>query len=35
MKNYVPVLKKTRLFAGVAEDDLAAMLSCLKAGKGN
>lgn len=32
MKNYVPVLKKTRLFAGVAEDDLAAMLSCLKAG---
>lgn len=35
MKNYVPVLKKTRLFAGVAEDDLAAMLSCLKAGTGS
>ena len=35
MKNYVPVLKKTRLFAGVAEDDLAAMLSCLKAGPGS
>ena len=35
MKKYVPVLKKTRLFAGVAEEDLAAMLSCLKATTGS
>ena len=31
MKKYIPVLKRTQLFAGVGEDDIAAMLSCLKA----
>lgn len=31
MKKYIPVLKRTRLFAGVGEDDIAAMLSCLQA----
>lgn len=35
MKKYIPVLKRTRLFSGVAEEDLAAMLSCLKAGTGS
>ena len=31
MKEYIPVLKRTKLFAGVGEDDIAAMLSCLGA----
>ena len=31
MKNYIPVLKRTKLFAGVAEEELGAMLSCLDA----
>ncbi len=31
MKNYVPVLKRTRLFSGVSEDEIRAMLNCLKA----
>ena len=31
MKKYIPVLKRTQLFAGVGEDDIAAMLSCLQA----
>ncbi|MBQ7568307.1 Crp/Fnr family transcriptional regulator [bacterium] len=31
MKKFVPVLKKTKLFAGVGEDEIAAMLSCLGA----
>lgn len=35
MKKYVPALKRTRLFAGVNEEDIAAMLSCLKAGTGS
>ena len=29
MKKYIPVLKRTRLFSGVSEDGIAAMLSCL------
>ena len=31
MKKYVPILRKTKLFAGVAEDEIDAMLSCLDA----
>ncbi len=31
MKEYVPVLKRTKLFAGVGEDEIATMLSCLGA----
>lgn len=31
MKQYIPVLKRTRLFAGVGEEDIAAMLTCLGA----
>ena len=31
MKEYIPVLKRTKLFAGVGEDDITAMLSCLGA----
>ena len=31
MKEYVPVLKRTKLFAGVGEDEITAMLSCLGA----
>lgn len=31
MKQYIPVLKHTRLFAGVGEDEIAGMLSCLNA----
>ncbi len=31
MKKYIPILKKTQLFAGVSEDEIAAMLSCLDA----
>ena len=31
MKEFVPVLKRTKLFSGVGEDDIAAMLSCLGA----
>lgn len=31
MKKYVPVLKRTKLFAGVGDDEIAAMLSCLGA----
>ena len=31
MKQYLPVLKRSQLFAGVGEDELAAMLSCLDA----
>ncbi len=32
MKKYIPILKKTRLFAGVSDDEIVAMLSCLDAG---
>ena len=31
MKEFIPVLKRTKLFAGVGEDDITAMLSCLGA----
>ena len=31
MRQYIPVLKKTRLFAGVSEAELASMLTCLDA----
>ena len=31
MEQYLPVLEKTRLFAGVDEDEIGAMLGCLGA----
>ena len=31
MKKYIPVLKKTKLFAGIANDEIASMLLCLDA----
>ena len=31
MKNYIPILKRTRLFAGVLDEEILAMLSCLDA----
>lgn len=31
MKNYISVLKRTRLFAGVDEEEITAMLECLQA----
>ena len=31
MKEYIPVLKQTQLFAGVGEDEIDAMLGCLQA----
>ena len=31
MKKYIPVLKRTKLFAGVADEEIGAMLSCLDA----
>ena len=31
MKKYVPVLKRTQLFAGIGEDEISIMLSCLGA----
>ena len=31
MKKYIPILKKTKLFAGVADEEIGAMLSCLDA----
>ena len=31
MKEFVPVLKRTKLFSGVGEDEITAMLSCLGA----
>ncbi len=31
MKKYLPVLKRTKLFAGVGEEELPAMLNCLGA----
>lgn len=31
MKKYIPILKKTKLFAGVEENEIEAMLSCLDA----
>ena len=29
MKKYIPILKRTRLFAGVSEEEIGSMLSCL------
>ena len=31
MKKYIPILKRTKLFAGVSEEEIGAMLSCLDA----
>lgn len=31
MKKYIPILKRTNLFAGVCEEDIYSMLSCLQA----
>lgn len=31
MKEFVPVLKRTKLFSGVGDDDISTMLSCLGA----
>ena len=31
MKKYIPILKRTQMFAGVSDDEIAAMLSCLGA----
>ena len=31
MKKYLPVLKRTRMFAGVGEEEITAMLGCLQA----
>jgi len=31
MKRYIPVLKRTKLFSGVAEEEIEAMLGCLDA----
>lgn len=31
MKKYIPVLKKTKMFAGVSGEEIASMLSCLGA----
>ena len=33
MENYLHVLQKTKLFAGIGEDELGAMLGCLGAGQ--
>ena len=33
MKKYIPVLKRTKLFSGVVEEDIASLLSCLGARK--
>lgn len=29
MKKFIPILKKTKLFAGIGEDEIGSMLSCL------
>ena len=31
MKEYISILKRTQLFAGVVEEEISAMLSCLGA----
>ncbi|MBR5841268.1 MAG: cyclic nucleotide-binding domain-containing protein, partial [Bacteroidaceae bacterium] len=31
MKKFIPILKRTKLFAGVADNEIDAMLSCLDA----
>ena len=30
MKKYIPILKRTQLFAGVGDDEMEAMLACLE-----
>jgi len=35
MKEYIPILVKTKLFAGVSEVEISAMLSCLQAKRQN
>ena len=32
MKEYIPVLRKTKLFAGLSDEDISAILDCLGAG---
>ena len=31
MKKYIPILKRTQMFAGVGDDEISSMLSCLGA----
>ncbi len=31
MKKYIPILKETKLFSGVGEEDISSLLSCLSA----
>ena len=31
MKKYIPILKRTRLFSGIVEEEISAMLNCLQA----
>ena len=31
MKKYIPILKRTKLFSGISEEDIESMLSCLDA----
>ena len=31
MEKYIPVLRETKLFAGVGDEEIASMLSCLGA----
>ena len=33
MKKYIPILKRTKLFSGVGEEDISSLLSCLGARK--
>ncbi len=33
MKKYIPILKRTKLFSGMGEEDIASLLSCLGARK--
>ena len=34
MKKYIPILKKTKLFSGILEEEIGGMLSCLDASLG-
>ena len=31
MKQYIPVLRKTKMFSGVGDEEIESMLSCLNA----
>lgn len=33
MKQYIPILKQTRLFAGLGDEEIAAMMTCLQAAR--